>query len=182
MHKPASNICWSRVQMEGSFPQRALSHTMGTSHVCRHFSTPCLQFQLPQLSSPPSLDGSIRAPLSTFCKQTWGRVLFWPEGRLCYLSPGYPEYGETQAWGERVAMAPQTHRLPPTWKDEVRESAEHDPLKGWKRCCQDKLVCPGLRVVLEIDFVPYKCQTLAFSLYLSVSKPTLPVFCKSGAL
>lgn len=70
MDKPASNICWSRVQTEGSLPQRALSHTMGISHVCKHFSAPSLQFQLPQLSSTPSLDGSIRAPLSTLCKQT----------------------------------------------------------------------------------------------------------------
>ena len=62
MDKPTSNICWSRVQMEGSFPQPALSHTMGVSHVC---TLPPSQFQPPELSSNPSLDGNIRAPLST---------------------------------------------------------------------------------------------------------------------
>ena len=62
MDKPTSNICLSRVQMEESFPQLALSHTMGISRVC---TLPPSQFQLPELSSNPSLDGSIRAPLST---------------------------------------------------------------------------------------------------------------------
>ena len=58
MDKPTSNICWSRVQMEGSFPQPALSHTMGISHVCT---------LLPPLSQPFTIQ-NLRAILVSVTK------------------------------------------------------------------------------------------------------------------
>lgn len=129
MDKPTSNICWSRVQMEASFPQLALS-TPWASHACApslHPSSNCLS----SLLTPPLMAAlghhrlpSEDRPEKDSCSCLKAGSAIWVQGTQ--NTESHRHWGREWLW-------PLGHRLPPTWKDEVRQSTEHDLLKWGKQ-------------------------------------------------